>query len=233
MNQEVKITILKAARQPKPLTARALTPTLQEHRLAFLAANNKSGFALDELSSDVNEVDSLFDVFFLVRSVPTLDKPFLDLLIKRIKRILNSSDLDCGRNDARTIIYRTLGFRSKKAFDSACVKKDYQEFWVNPKYMVPMSDFNLEAEVVSSDPNTETFLDRIDADFEKSVDRVFYPALPWRQILSMVRLLLVHQGKVSQLKVRNVSRAITKVSENVIHHTEALTILARLLGYET
>lgn len=233
MNQEVKITVLKAVRQPKPLTARAPASSLQEHRLAFLAANNKSGFALDELGSDVQKADSLFDVFFLVRSVQTLDKPFIDLLIKRIKRILNSNSLDCGRNDARTIIYRTLGFPSKKAFDAACVKKNYQEFWVNPKYMAPMSDFNLEKEIVRSDPNTEAFLGRINDGFKKSGERAFYPDLPWKQVLSIIELLLEHQGKVSQQKVRNVSRVITQKSKNVIHHSEALTILARLLGYET
>lgn len=41
----MKITILPSGPEPKQLTARALPKTLLEHRLAFLAANNKGGFA--------------------------------------------------------------------------------------------------------------------------------------------------------------------------------------------
>lgn len=40
----MKKIILPAGPEPKRLTARALPQTLFEHRLAFLATNNKDGF---------------------------------------------------------------------------------------------------------------------------------------------------------------------------------------------
>lgn len=53
----MKKIILPAGPKPKQLTARALPKTLLEHRLAFLAANNKGGFA------ETVEEESVFGVF--------------------------------------------------------------------------------------------------------------------------------------------------------------------------
>lgn len=233
MNQEVKITVLKGVKQPKPLTARAPTLSLREHRLAFLAANNKSGFLKEDTPESKDQVESLFELFFSIRAIQTFTRSEVGQWAAQLILLLGGKESAYRGSVSRTVIYKMLGFSSRNEFEKTAIKstQDNQRHWINPRYMAPMSEFVIEAELVESDNNTIAFYDRVEKGFDVPLSQPFRPPLPWPAVLRIVTLASEYEN-VDRYWINSSSMQIARYTNQFIPNSKALDLIARVLGYE-
>lgn len=114
MSGEVIYRQLPAGPAPKALTARAPTPNLREHFLAFLAKNNPGGF---EHPPSEAETTFLLGFVAIAQALPHMSKKQVSEMGKAIRQKLDNPSINT--NQCYEIVAQMAGYASYRDFTDA------------------------------------------------------------------------------------------------------------------
>jgi hypothetical protein len=115
----IVFTELPPQEAPKQLTARFAPETLRDHFLAFLNANNQSGFSADDIVSI--DGDTIVDLIVSAARLDLVNETKCKMFAKRLKRTSNGA---IKHSRALDIVARVFGYQT---WSEACFSPEYAE----------------------------------------------------------------------------------------------------------
>lgn len=164
-----EVTLIPPQELPKQITARSVISTLGEHWIAFLAANNMSGWTADE--EYVLREDRFADVLLMIAGSTGLYLSQLKRNGKRLKKLAAATDNTVGLSKIYDMIAKALGY-SGYAIAVKCRTADdfIENIW---PLGAAMSLLTLDAEVRSGVPDSQVIKQMRDRyTFNKMRDRL-------------------------------------------------------------